>query len=214
MFLKTPWPSPRIASHCDSTDRHHPQEPQCCSEFHCAPSTRDQSVPILTPDGIAKFWSSAKPDGDCLIWSLGKTSRGYGSYRIRQKFIQAHRLSRRLSYILTHGSIPDGMVIRHSCDRPACIAPAHLVVGTQQDNLRDMRERGRDRHVRGSENHNSKLTEEDVVLIRTLRASGVSLTDLAARFGMQKGHICGICVGNDWRHVGGPITRERKRKST
>lgn len=36
-----------------------------------------------------------------------------------------------------------GPVLRHRCDNPPCINPAHLEPGTQADNVRDMAERGR-----------------------------------------------------------------------
>lgn len=36
-----------------------------------------------------------------------------------------------------------GKVVRHRCDNPPCFRYDHLVVGTQGDNLDDMRSRGR-----------------------------------------------------------------------
>jgi hypothetical protein len=38
----------------------------------------------------------------------------------------------------------DKRVVRHSCNTPACINPAHLRVGTQRDNMQDMIQAGRD----------------------------------------------------------------------
>jgi len=49
----------------------------------------------------------------------------------------------RLSYELHHGPIPDGMVVMHLCDVPACINPSHLKVGTQSENTKDMYDKGR-----------------------------------------------------------------------
>ena len=40
--------------------------------------------------------------------------------------------------------IPEGMVVRHTCDNTRCCNPNHLVIGTQQENVDDMYERGRD----------------------------------------------------------------------
>ena len=49
----------------------------------------------------------------------------------------------RLAYELEHGPIPEGKVIMHKCDNPGCFNPSHLDVGTQAENLADMRAKGR-----------------------------------------------------------------------
>lgn len=49
------------------------------------------------------------------------------------------------AYVLANGPVPEGMVVRHTCDYKPCCNPAHLVIGTTKDNVRDMWERGRAR---------------------------------------------------------------------
>jgi hypothetical protein len=66
----------------------------------------------------------------------------------------------RYQYMRKHKLQPsdlDGLVIRHTCDNPRCINPAHLIVGTQSDNMRDKVERGRSN--RGEKHYKSKLTD-------------------------------------------------------
>ncbi len=41
----------------------------------------------------------------------------------------------RIVWTLLRGPIPDGWVIRHKCDNPRCINPAHLEAGTQSQNI-------------------------------------------------------------------------------
>jgi hypothetical protein len=51
--------------------------------------------------------------------------------------------SHRAAWKLTHGPIPDGLQVLHRCDNPPCCNPAHLFLGTQQDNIADMHKKGR-----------------------------------------------------------------------
>lgn len=85
-----------------------------------------------------------KADG-CWLWQAGKFRRGYGMVNLgrfangKQHTEYAHRVA----YVLAKGDIPDGQVVMHSCDVVGCVNPAHLTLGTQADNLRDCREKGR-----------------------------------------------------------------------
>lgn len=52
----------------------------------------------------------------------------------------------RLVYVHHHGiTLEDiaGQVIRHTCDNPRCVNPAHLLLGSKANNNKDRAERGR-----------------------------------------------------------------------
>jgi len=55
-----------------------------------------------------------------------------------------HWVAHRAAYTYFIGPIPDGLDVLHRCDIPACCNPAHLFLGTQSDNAKDMwiKERG------------------------------------------------------------------------
>ena len=39
--------------------------------------------------------------------------------------------------------VPEGLIVRHTCDNPRCCNPHHLILGTRKDNTADMISRGR-----------------------------------------------------------------------
>lgn len=97
-----------------------------------------------------RFWSKVqKADGDrCWIWVGGKTSNdtfGYGHISVRSRL----QVASRVSYELSVGPIPEGQRVLHRCDNPPCVRPDHLFLGTQADNIRDCRRKGRMRRGPG-----------------------------------------------------------------
>ncbi len=89
-----------------------------------------------------RFWKKVKKGApeDCWNWN-GATSRGYGIMSTRHNHAPAKAY--RVSWYLHFGPIPEGMVIRHKCDNPACVNPSHLEIGSQKDNVQDTVARGR-----------------------------------------------------------------------
>jgi len=143
----------------------------------------------------SRFWSKvdkSNPDR-CWLWTSTKAGRGYGSFRIGQRQVYAHRLS----YEMTYGPIPEGMYVCHSCDTPPCVRPDHLFIGTPQENYHDARRKGR---VISS----SRLTTDDILEIRRLAAYGLKHVEIARRFNIKRAHAWGIVTGRSWSHVGGP----------
>lgn len=111
----------------------------------------------------------------------GTTSRKVGG-------VVRYYLLHRLAYCDHEGISPDaidGMVVRHTCDNPRCINPAHLELGTHQDNMLDMTSRGRS--AVGERQHLAKVSDADAQAIYDeYRKGGVSLSTLAARYGLGK----------------------------
>lgn len=149
-----------------------------------------------------RFWSKVDRQGpsDCWVWTGARNEHGYGVMRPEGQrsgpTIKAHRVS--LSLV---GVDIDGVVVRHSCDNPPCVNPAHLSTGTKADNSADMVARGRS--PRGSRSGASKLTERQVAEIRARHASGELHRVLAADYGVSRVTITHIVNGKTWRHVTG-----------
>lgn len=137
----------------------------------------------------AKF--ERRGDDECWEWKAGRTRFGYGAFSMEKV-----RLAHRAAYILFVGPIPDGMVVRHRCDNPPCVNPAHLVIGSQEQNMQDAIER--DRFPKGDAHHSLKLREKDV---REILRSDAPADELAARYGVNRDYISMIQRGVRWAHV-------------
>ncbi len=105
------------------------------------------------------FWAKVRvgSSDECWIWLGSIKKNGYGQVMVNYKQHYAHRYA----YELTHGSIPDGLFVCHTCDNRQCVNLAHLFLGTHADNMRDMT----------SKNRQARLTEERVLALSTLAAS-------------------------------------------
>lgn len=130
--------------------------------------------------------------GECWIWTGQLFKDGYGAIgvgRIGPK--RAHRVS----YSVFVGEIPHGMLVCHKCDTPSCINPAHLSLGTPKDNTQDMIRKGRRPSSSGERHPSVKLTDRQVEEIRSLRASGRRLKEIAGMFGCSFGHVSALARG-------------------
>ncbi|WP_103035281.1 HNH endonuclease signature motif containing protein [Castellaniella caeni] len=77
-------------------------------------------------------------DNGCIEWALS-TVRGRGRLNIDGKRQYAHRAL----WEAIGGYIPAGMLLCHGCDNPLCVNPEHMFVGTHEQNMADMVEKGR-----------------------------------------------------------------------
>ena len=78
-------------------------------------------------------------ENGCWIWTGREMNSGYGIIHIARQAWSAHRAA----YRVFNGGIPTGVCVLHSCDVKRCINPAHLFLGTKQDNSKDMVSKGR-----------------------------------------------------------------------
>lgn len=88
------------------------------------------------------FWDRmVRTEAGCLEWAGARNGKGYGLVQ-RRRLSSAPLLAHRYAWMLTTGD-PGRACVLHRCDNPACCEPAHLFLGTVQDNNADMRQKGR-----------------------------------------------------------------------
>lgn len=90
----------------------------------------------------AKVDRSAGPDG-CWPFTGSTMHNGYGHLGGEGGRGAPTLAAHRVAYEDAVGPIPAGMYVLHTCDNRPCCNPAHLWIGTQGDNLRDMWAKGR-----------------------------------------------------------------------
>lgn len=136
--------------------------------------------------------SMPEPNSGCWLWTASYNRVGYGAIKVAGGMTVAHRAS----WEAHNGSVPSGLLVLHRCDNRACCNPGHLFLGTQQDNMDDMRHKGRSPARQGERNGRAKLTAVQVDEIRL--ASG-SNTEIARRYGVAHQMISRIRRGEAWR---------------
>jgi hypothetical protein len=159
---------------------------------------------FVTEKQIANFKAKLVLDeSGCLLWQGSKIGIGHGQIRIGSQKNGTRKLAlvHRLAYFLEHGVLPDDLLVRHTCDTPACCLPAHLVLGTHQDNMDDMvirlRSSGNGQDNRGTGNPAAKLTWEKVREIRELPRT-IPNTVLGEKYGVTHSMISAIRLNKAW----------------
>ncbi len=165
-------------------------------------------------DGLAaRFWKRVErgTTNDCWEWTGARCRQGYGTLRSQGRTLSTHRVS----WELQRGPVPRGKWGLHRCDYPPCVNPQHLFLGTRTDNVRDMVAKGRNRpargdahpirkhpeKVRGTNNGRARLTESQVIEIRSRAAAGESVAAIARETRMSEGALRHIVKRRKWRHI-------------
>ena len=136
-------------------------------------------------------------DTPCREWR-GTTRHGYGT----RWEPEGKRLEYMHRWVMKKaGHDIKGKVVMHKCDNPPCYRYDHLMVGTQADNIADMRAKGRHNDstsMRGEAHHQAKLTEDQV---RAIRDDERRYADIAADYGLHRNSIGPIKNRRTWTHV-------------
>lgn len=138
---------------------------------------------------LARVDRSGGPDA-CWPWT-GHVMQGrpHGQFTRCGFRFYAHRAAADLAGL----GVTRGLCVCHRCDNPPCCNPAHLFVGTHQDNVRDASAKGR------TAKPWAKLTPADAREIRRRSASGETAVALAREFGVGTSSVGRVIRGEVWR---------------
>lgn len=101
------------------------------------------------------------------------------------------------------GPCPDGMQCRHFPDQnPANCRLENISWATPKENAGDKEINGT--VSRGSNSGRTRLTESQIVEIRTLFSNGESVDVIAALYSLKPKGVEAIVYRRRWKHVGGP----------
>jgi hypothetical protein len=156
----------------------------------------------MKPDAIERFWAKkVVTDSGCWEWT-GQRAKptphnpwkyGYGKVKYVVNGKKKNYIVHRLAWELVNGLIPDGMMVLHKCDNPPCFNPEHLKLGTHQENMDDMVQRGRA--------HGAYLDSSIYVQIKDLRKDAMEYSDIAITLGVSRSVVHRVLRGDMDRHL-------------
>lgn len=142
---------------------------------------------------------------DCIDHGLKGNAKGYAAKTTRADGRKSSTSLHRWVYC-QHNEVTlkaiEGFVVRHKCDNPRCINPAHLEIGTVQDNVDDRVSRGRGA-IRANQGR-AVLTEEQVSEIRRRYKPGCRINGTAAlarEFNVSQAQMYRVCKQKQWRET-------------
>jgi len=150
---------------------------------------------------IDRFWANVekKSDDECWPW-IGSTARGRGFIGIGELGVNfRNHIASRVSYVIHHGNIPAGLIVRHKCDNGICVNPNHLEIGTMRDNYHD----ASTRHgfMIGEKNFVSKYSDAQIMDVKIRHKNGERLCDISRATGVPVNSAWNAINGISWRHI-------------
>lgn len=127
----------------------------------------------------------------------GSRRHGYGQIALAGK---RNEIASRAAYMAWVGPIEAGLFVCHRCDNPPCINPAHLFLGSHDENVQDCVSKSR--NVHGVRQWKSKLTDEDARGVRETYATGLyTQRQVGEMFGIVQTTVSAVITGKHWKHV-------------
>lgn len=158
------------------------------------------------PGGFAR-----KRKGRILRGCKFHGKQGYLAYTPSVNSVVTTISGHRLVMLAFAGPPKEGQIVCHCDGDGSNNAVSNLRYGTHKENEADKERHGT--KLLGEAVSAAKLTDEQVVEMRVLRASGAKLQELARLFSVGMDTISLVCTGRTWAQAGGPISQPDPRGS-
>jgi hypothetical protein len=170
-------------------------------DYRTSAKRRKPTKPIILSERlVADFWKCVQlglPD-ECWEWKGGRIPQGYGRLWDYERRVDLRAI--RVCYAIHYGEVPTHLMVRHTCDNPPCVNPAHLILGTAQDNTDDAKVRRR--HSYGEKNKRHRMTEPQARAAHLLYSTGrFSRAEVAYLVGVPLNCITASLRGKSWGHL-------------
>lgn len=162
------------------------------------------SNPVNLRERFTRYAPSTSDPKGCWEWQGAMNDQGYGVIgrgARGQGIARAHRVAYEHFYDV---QLTAKQCVCHRCDNRRCVNPRHLFLGTQQENLADMRIKARGSKpplLIGVRHPRAKLDDDKVRLVFHLRQQGHSTYQLAHAMGVSRPAICAVLNHKTWSHI-------------
>ena len=147
-----------------------------------------------------RFWEKVNKTEGCWLWQGCRDKKGYGHFRVADG---VYMLAHRFAYQELVRTLEVSESLCHNCpggDNPRCVNPAHMFVGSVDDNNKDAAKKGR--VSQGEKHYRAVLTKEDVATIKRLYVPRVfGYHRIAALLGVAPTTVRGVVKGSTWKRA-------------
>ncbi len=141
---------------------------------------------------------ATNPVTDCIFWLGGRKNRkGYGIESRVDPWSGVQRMAHRMAWEECIGPIPEGMQVLHRCDKPACVNPEHLFLGTNKDNVADRVRKGRSSRRFGQLNPAAKISDDERHWLRKTVLAGATQVWSSLVFNVRNTRVSQI-MAEEW----------------
>lgn len=152
-------------------------------------------------DDMGRIWRVADRHGRILatpVLADRAAASGYRNIRAMADGKRMTALSHRVVWLAINGPIPPGLTINHKNGCKSDNAPSNLELATDSDQMQHatrVLKRGKAAHQNGERNPYAKLTDAQAQEIREARATGLTCSAIAARYGVTYQQVWRIARG-------------------